>query len=88
MEERELLTFLLSVTVLLVALIQRRTLNLFSALRLPFIAFCLMTLSSLANLLDNTISFQFFSVAEHVLYTLSAAVIAYWIYRQEDSASS
>lgn len=83
MEERELLTFLIGVTVIIVTLLQRRKLNLFSELRLPFIAFCLLTLSTLANLLDNTHSFELFSFLEHTLYALSAAVIALWVFRLE-----
>ena len=83
MEERELLTFLVGVTVIGVTLLQRRKFNLFPELRLPFVAFCLLTLSTLANLLDNTQSFEVFSILEHLLYTLSAALIAYWVFSLE-----
>jgi len=88
MEERELLTFLIGVTVIIVTLLQRRKLNLFPELRLPFVAFCLLTLSTLANLLDNTQSFEVFQFLEHALYALAAAVIAWWVFGLERKKSS
>jgi len=88
MEERELLTFLIGLTVILVTLLQRQKLNLFPGLRLPFIAFCLLTLSTLAHLLDNTHSFEVFSFLEHALYALSAAVIAIWVYSLRSNRSA
>lgn len=88
MEERELLTFLIGVTVIGVTLLQRRKLNIFPELRLPFVSFCLLTLSTLANLLDNTQSFEVFSFLEHLLYALSAAVIAVWVFSLERNKPS
>ncbi len=79
MEERELLTFLFSVTVLLIALLQHQKLYLFPALKLPFVAFGLLTLSNLANLLDEGDYQVLFNALEHILYVLSSAVIAYWL---------
>lgn len=88
MEERELLTFLISVTILLIALFQHRKLYLFPALKLPILAFCLLVLSNLANLLDNTHSFAIFSLLEHFLYALSAIAFGFWIVRIRQKSSS
>ena len=87
MEERELLTFLIGVTVLLIALLQRRKLNLFPALRLPVFAFSLFVLSTLADVLDNVFAFQILSLFEHLLFVLGTAVLLYWVITLERNQS-
>lgn len=88
MEERELLTFLIGVTVLLITLLQRRKLYLFPALRLPMLAFGLFVLSTLSDVLDNIYSFQVFSPLEHLFYASGCIVILLWIIRLEHKESS
>lgn len=88
MEEQELLTFLIGVTVLLIALLQRRKLQLFPALRLPVLAFALFVLSTLADTLDNIYAFPLLSLIEHLLFAFGSAVIFYWVINLERKQSS
>ena len=88
MEERELLTFLIGVTVLLIALSQHRKLQLFPTLRLPVMAFGLFVLSMLADTLDNVVAFPVVSFFEHLLFALGCGVIFYWVIKLERTQSS
>jgi len=79
MQERELLTFLLGLGVLLYLLLQQRQLAILQGMARPVAAYATLILGWLARLLSDSLAIPMLVLAEHGCYVLTAYILMNWL---------
>lgn len=79
MQERELLTFLFGIGVLVYLLVQHRKLAILRDMNLPILAYSALVLGWLARLLNSSFPAPALLILEHGFYTLTAILLFSWL---------